>query len=437
MREQSHPCTGFDVKSRMTRAVPVLRQAIKKLALKPGEKLIFQLGCDASPIPAMPEYDELTDTITGTCGPLGHQKCSLQQPVTVGDGEEGYNNIVKMVLEQEWASYLYICVLQPLADHVPNQTVLIYPTCNRFDHEPHLEHFWKLIFDLFYEILVLKAGLPVMLEGKGADGDSRERCCSMQRMYLRYMSRSHPRRSTFGELTDNFLHWHGLVGATGFRLFGVNHLLRLRNNGQTKTVEVVSGVDSSDPHHCDKKIDRKGQDKSGTHVIGGYEVLHAHLLTVMNLERSVESIRKAAAGNCARSGVQRSDLVGQDPQNLAACTRRCGFMMLRALIAMQPVGPACMRGPDPAKMNRRCLPNVNTDPTTIPVLDAVLRGSHDLPWVCDGDDNLPELQTQGTVAYYSMAAAHTLIHNSRSWGLAQRVRFAGFVTCFLRVGDSG
>ena len=33
-----------------------------------------------------------------------------------------------------------------------------------------------------------------------------------------------------------------------------------------------------------------------------------------------------------RTGVFRTDLENQDPQNLAACTRLCGFMMLRALI---------------------------------------------------------------------------------------------------------
>ena len=90
--------------------------------------------------------------------------------------------LVKMVLEREWASYIYVGILQPLADNVPNQCVLVYPTCNRFDHEPHLEHFRKQIKSAFYEILVGEAGLPVMLEGKGADGDMRERCASMQRM---------------------------------------------------------------------------------------------------------------------------------------------------------------------------------------------------------------------------------------------------------------
>ena len=392
------------MRSRMLRAVPVLRDSIAKLGLRPGEKIIFQLGCDASPIPALPEYDEDLDIVCGTCGPLGHQKCSLHHPGAVGDGEEGYNAIVKTVLEREWASYLYIGILQPMADRVPNQTVLIYPTCNRYDHTPHLEFFWKKIYKLFYEILVLMAGLPVMLEGKGADGDMRERCSSMQRIYLRYMHRFHPRRSSFGEMVVNFRSWVGLENATGFRLFGVKHVLQIRDaNNNQKQMIVVSGVDSSDPAHCDKKIDRSGQDKSKTHVIGGYEILHSHLLTVMNLEKTVQAIGRVATGNCESIGVYRSDLIGQDPQNWVACVRRCGFMMLRALIMLQPNGPSCMRGAHPSKMNRACLPNHNMDPTTMPVLDAVLKGRHDKPWVCSTDD-LPELQTQGTVAFYAMAA---------------------------------
>ena len=151
----------------------------------------------------------------------------------------------------------------------------------------------------------------------------------------------------------------------------------------------------------------------------------------MNLEKTRDAVQAEATGNCATSGVYRCDLENQDPQNLAACTRRCGFMMIRALIALQPPGPKCMRGPNPTQMNRACLPAVNGDPTTVPVLDAVLKGTHNDPWVGDAMANIPQLQTQGTVAYYCLAAAHTLIHNSKFWGIGQRIRFAGFTNRFL------
>ena len=429
LREKNFPCGGLDVESRMRRAIPILRNGINALGLQNGDKIPFQLGCDATPIPQAPEYDEAMDIVTNICGPIGHDKCTLDPPQKIGDGVEGYYNIVKMVLESEWSSYIYIGILQPLVDHIPNQCVLVYPTCNRFDHKPHLEYFWNRIYAAFHQILVVEAKLPVMLVGKGADGDSRERCLSLQRMYLRYRSEVHPRRSTFSKTTRDFLAWYGLPGATGWRLYGEKTSLCVHDN----VCEVVTAIDSSDPNHCDKKMDKKGQDKKNTHIIGGYDVLHSHLLLIMRMEKTSTAMRNAMAGLGASTGVYRSDLEEQDPQNLAACTRRCGFMMLRALIALQPAGARCMRGVNPKTINPECLPDANTDPATIPVMEAVLKGTHDMQWVGTTLPNLPELQTQGTVAFYAVAAASTLMHNSKSWGILQRVRFASFVNTFLAV----
>ena len=426
LREQNVLCCGFDVEARMRRAVPILRSALERLSLPKGEKLLFQLGCDATPIPRIPEYDEVLDIVTNICGPMGHEKCSLDPPRRIGDGEEGYQNILKSVLESEWASYIYIGILQPLADDIPNQCVLVYPTCNRFDHEPHLEYFWHRIYAAFHQILVVEAGLPVMLEGKGADGDSRERCMSLQRMYLRYMHDSHPRRSSFSKLNYNFVGWYGLPGATGWRLYAEKISVRVNN----QNFIVVTALDSSDPNHCDKKINRTGQDKNATHIIGGYEVLHSHLLLLMRREKTVEAICNATSGLGAATGVWRSDLEDQDPQNLAACTRVCGFMMLRALISIQPAGPQCMKGADPRTINPACLPNINSDAMTVPVMTAVLKGTHNMNWVGTTLQNLPELLTQGSVAYFALLSANTLIHNSRSWSILQRVRFASFVNTF-------
>ena len=162
-------------------------------------------------------------------------------------------------------------------------------------------------------------------------------------------------------------------------------------------------------------------------------MLHSHLLLIMRREKTVEGVRNVESGLGAATGVWRSDLENQDPQNLAACTRVCGFMMLRALISLQSPGPRCMKGPDPRTINTNCLPNVNTDVATMPVMNAVLQGTHNMNWVGTTLPNLPELLTQGTVAYFSVLAANTLIHNSRSWSILQRVRFTSFVNTFTAI----
>ena len=57
-----------------------------------------------------------------------------------------------------------------------------------------------------------------------------------------------------------------------------------------------------------------------------------------------------------------------------------------------------MKGANPKTVNRVCLTNNNSDSATVPVIDAVVKGTHDMPWVGTTFTNLPELNTQGPVA---------------------------------------
>jgi hypothetical protein len=79
-------------------------------------------------------------------------------------------------------------------DWLPPIHAHIYATCNCFDHTPHLEKFWNIIRAGFKKVM---QHLPVLLTGKGADGDPRERCMTLQLMYSRWREKHHPRLASF------------------------------------------------------------------------------------------------------------------------------------------------------------------------------------------------------------------------------------------------
>lgn len=79
-------------------------------------------------------------------------------------------------------------------DWLPPIHAHVYATCNCFDHTPHLEKFWNIIRAEFKEAM---KHLPVLLTGKGADGDPRERCMTLQLMYSRWREKHHPRLASF------------------------------------------------------------------------------------------------------------------------------------------------------------------------------------------------------------------------------------------------
>ena len=93
-------------------------------------------------------------------------------------------------------------------DWLPPIHAHIYGTCNKFDHNPHLEWIWTEITKRFR---VVMRGIKVMLTGKGAD-DVRERTMFLQQMYSRWRHRHHPRESIFSAPKSHTSTWIGLEG---------------------------------------------------------------------------------------------------------------------------------------------------------------------------------------------------------------------------------
>ena len=92
----------------------------------------------------------------------------------------------------------------------------MYSTCNCYDHVPHLEKIWTHITAEFHKIM---NDLMVMLTGKGADGDSRERTMFLQSMYSRWRHKHHPRRSVFSAPIPATTCWLWLQGQFTFKFY--------------------------------------------------------------------------------------------------------------------------------------------------------------------------------------------------------------------------
>jgi hypothetical protein len=88
-----------------------------------------------------------------------------------------------------------------------------------------------------------------------------------------------------------------------------------------------------------------------------------------------------------------------------------------------------MTGASPQLINRAYVAN-NSDPLTLPVLDAVFLGRDNRHWGSKDPRGTYDIRTQGTVAFYVLNAAYMLIHHSRYFNDLQRVRFAGFANMF-------
>ena len=93
-------------------------------------------GCDATPVPAHPQYCERRGIIVGLCGLAeeGH-KCSLDEPVKIENGEAGFRQIVELIRSNVWASYIYAHILQPQVDWLPLMNDLVFVTCKCYDHK--------------------------------------------------------------------------------------------------------------------------------------------------------------------------------------------------------------------------------------------------------------------------------------------------------------
>ena len=210
-----------DVEGRVKRAArlwsPIVEEKLEDGTLLPGHRIPVTCGSDATPVPAHPQYCFHRNCVIGVCGLCspGH-KCSLATPETISSDEEGYNQIITLIRTNVWGSYVYVHILQPQVDWLPPVHAHIFVTCNSYDHTPHLESMWTKIRAEFAKTM---ANLPLMLTGKGADGDPKERTMFLQLMYSRWRDRHHPRLSTFSERLLRTSKWLWLEGWSRAYLF--------------------------------------------------------------------------------------------------------------------------------------------------------------------------------------------------------------------------
>ena len=393
---------------------PIIQEKVKDDTLSKGDIIPVTSGADATPVPANPRYCNHRNIVVGVCGPItaGH-KCTMDPPVQIQDGEAGFNQIVEIIRSNVWASYVYVVILQPQVDWLPSVHVCIYATCNCYDHKPHLEKMWD---DIRHNFATVMKDVSVMLTGKGADGDPKERTMFLQQMYSRWRDRHHPRLSSFSSPLSNTSSWVTLRGAKGFRM-------RAEMTADGK----IRGVHAQDPIHVCKKLDCK-LDSAKVLELGYFTCCHGHLQKIYDVDVVAGACIRRAQLNGNSSGLWKQDVYKQDRQNFMACVRRAGYKVRRALIQCQPVGALNMTGRSPSLIKRSFLPANNADADTMPVLDAVFMGDDDLAW--GSTDEHLDIKTQGTVAFYVLCAAYMLIHQSQHFGELQRVRFAGYVNMF-------
>ena len=123
------------------------------------------------------DYNEKLDTLEGFCGIKGEQhQCLDEFVVQVGNGEDGYNNITTAFRDLKIANYARAIIVNPLLPNVPKLTLLVMPTCNRFDHK-FVYHQWQKTTNLYQEHLESALG-PVI--GHSSDGDQRRRKLMLQ-----------------------------------------------------------------------------------------------------------------------------------------------------------------------------------------------------------------------------------------------------------------
>jgi hypothetical protein len=89
--------------------------------------------------------------------------------VNVGEGEQGYDDMVSAFRDNMRGSYLRIIMINPLHESVPSTIAMMQVTCNRFTAED-VEEQWTRLRGLWNTHLRDVLG---SLIGPGSDGDAR------------------------------------------------------------------------------------------------------------------------------------------------------------------------------------------------------------------------------------------------------------------------
>ena len=114
---KSHMCPA-DILGRMKRAArlwaPLIEKKLKNGTITRGDRIPVTSGSDATPVPAHPQYCFRRNKILGLCGPIcQNHKCTLDSPELIHNGEAGFEQIVDLVRNNKWASYVYVHILRP------------------------------------------------------------------------------------------------------------------------------------------------------------------------------------------------------------------------------------------------------------------------------------------------------------------------------------
>ena len=130
------------------------------------------LAEDETAIVRTVHYSADRDILLGFCGPdrPGHQ-CQDDCFIPVGDGEDGYNNIVDAFRDMKIGTHARAVIINPIHPDLPKFPILLHATCNRFDSD-FVKDQWDRIDVLYREYLEGELG-PLI--GHSSDGDSRRR----------------------------------------------------------------------------------------------------------------------------------------------------------------------------------------------------------------------------------------------------------------------
>ena len=130
-----------------------------------------ELSEDETGIIPMLEYDEETDSVTGSCGWRGEDhRCDPDFSPVIGDDWENLVHIMKSCVP---ATYARVIMTNPCVPFLKPAVVFACCTCNKFLHAGHrgdVVSQWDTTLKCFDDYLT---PLGVFFTGRGSDGDAR------------------------------------------------------------------------------------------------------------------------------------------------------------------------------------------------------------------------------------------------------------------------
>lgn len=118
------------------------------------------------------EYSQTEDALLGFCGEnADDHQCTDNCIVTVGNGQQGYQNIIDAFQHKRIGTQARAILINPLHPDFPKIPILVHPTCNRFNTE-FVSTQWERTADLYRAHLEPLIG-PLI--GNSSDGDMRRR----------------------------------------------------------------------------------------------------------------------------------------------------------------------------------------------------------------------------------------------------------------------